>query len=81
MKTQSGHLYLPLSTTMVFVTPINPITSVISPKWSHKEIFGYFDLANTQGGFHDLPKKSNSWMPRFSREKGTCGNSHWTKFC
>jgi hypothetical protein len=81
MTTRSGHQYIPLSTTVVSVTPTNPVTSTSSPKWSHKELFGSFDLANTQGGLHDLPKKADSWIPRFSGEKGSYGNSHWTKFC
>jgi hypothetical protein len=81
MTTRSGRQYIPPSTTVVSVTPTNPVTPVSSPKWSHKELFGSLDLVNTQGGLHDLPNKVDSWMPRFSTEKGSCGNSHWTNFC
>jgi hypothetical protein len=80
MTTCSGHQYIPLSTTVVSVTPTNHVTPVSSPKWSHKELFGSLDLANTQGGLHDLPKRVDPWIPRFS-EGGSCGNSHWTQFC
>jgi hypothetical protein len=51
------------------------------PKWSPEELFGPLDLANTQGGLHDLPKRVDSWIPKFSGEVGSYGNSHWTKFC
>jgi hypothetical protein len=63
------------------VTSTNPVTSVSSPKWSHKELFGPLILPNTQGGLHDLPKKVESWIPKFSGEDGSYGNSHWTDFC
>jgi hypothetical protein len=66
---------------VVSVTPTNPVTSVSSPKWSHKELFGSLDLANTQGGLHDLPKGVDSWIPTFSGKGGSSGNSHWTQFC
>jgi hypothetical protein len=69
MMTRSGRQYIPLSTTVVSVTPTNLVTSVSSPKWSHKELFGSLDLANTQGGLHDLPKKVDSWIPKFSGER------------
>jgi hypothetical protein len=59
----------------------NPVIPVSSPNWSHKALFGPLDLANTPGGMHDLPSKVDSWIPRFSGEDGSCGNSHWTKFC
>jgi hypothetical protein len=36
---------------------------------------------NTQGGLHDLPKKAESWIPKFSGDDGSYGNSHWTDFC
>jgi hypothetical protein len=76
--TRSGRQYIPASTTM---TSTNPITPVSSPKWSHKELFGPLSLPNTQGGLHDLPKKAESWIPKFSGEDGSYGNSHWTDFC
>jgi hypothetical protein len=63
------------------MTSTNHVTPVSSPKWSHKELFIPLILANTQGGLHDLPKKVESWIPKFSREDGSYGNSHWTKFC
>jgi hypothetical protein len=78
MTTRSGRQYILSSTT---VTSTNPVTPVSSPKWSHKELFGPLKLPNTQGGLHDLPKKVESWIPNFSGEDGSCGNSHWTDFC
>jgi hypothetical protein len=78
MTTRSGRQYIPSSSTM---TSTNPVTPVSSPKWSHEELFGPLGLANTQGGLHDLPKKVESWIPKFSGEDGSYGNSHWTKFC
>jgi hypothetical protein len=78
MTTRSGRQYILSSTTM---TSTNPVTPVSSPKWSHEELFGPLGLANTQGGLHDLPKKVESWIPKFSGEKGSYGDSHWTKFC
>ena len=54
----------------------NPITTISPPKWSHKEFFGPLDLDNIQGGLHDLPKEVDSWIPRFSGEVGSYGNSH-----
>jgi hypothetical protein len=74
MSTCSGHQYT-LSSPVVHIAPMAP------PKWSPTELFGPLDLANTQGGLHDLPKSVNSWIPRFSGEVGSYGNSHWTKFC
>jgi hypothetical protein len=81
MTTRSGRQYTLPSTIAIPITPANPVTTVSPPKWSHKELFGSLDLANTQGGLHDLPKKVDSWIPRFSGEGGSYGNSHWTKFC
>jgi hypothetical protein len=81
MMTRSGRQYTLPSTVVIPITPTNPITIVSPPKWYHKELFGSLDLANTQGGLHDLPKKVDSWIPRFSGEEGSYGNSHWTKFC
>ena len=78
MMTRSGHQYIPASTTM---TSTNLVTPVSSPKWSHKEIFGTLNLPNTQGGLHDLHRKVESWIPKFSGEDGSYGNSHWTDFC
>jgi hypothetical protein len=63
------------------VTSTNPVTPVSSPKWSHKELFGPLSLPNTQGGLHDLPKKVESWIPKFSGDDGSYGNSHWTDLC
>jgi hypothetical protein len=51
------------------------------PKWSPKELFVPLDLAKTQGVLHYLPKKVDSWIPKFSGEVGSYGNSHCTKFC
>jgi hypothetical protein len=51
MTTRSGRQYTLSSTPVIPITPVNP------PKWSHKELFGPLDLANTQGGLHDLPKR------------------------
>ena len=76
MTTRSGRQYTLPSTAVIPITPTNPITTVSPPKWSHKELFVPLDLANTQGGLHDLPKKVDSWIPRFSREEGSYGNSH-----
>jgi hypothetical protein len=78
MTTRSGRQYIPSSSTM---TSTNPVTPVNSPKWSHEELFGPLGLTNTQGGLHDLPKKVESWIPKFSGENGSYGDSHWTKFC
>jgi hypothetical protein len=80
MTTRSGRQYLPLSI-MVSITPTNPVTSVSSPRWSHQKLFGSFDLANIQGGLHDLPKGVDSWIPSFSGKGVSSGNSHWTQFC
>jgi hypothetical protein len=73
MTTRSGRQYI-LSSHVVPIAPMAP------PKWSPKEFFLSLDLANTQGGLHDLPKKVDSWIPIFSGEVGSYGNSHWTKF-
>jgi hypothetical protein len=78
MTTRSGSQYILSSTTMTFT---NPVTPVSSPKWYHKEIFGPLSLPSTQGGLHDLPKKVESWIPKFSGEDGSYGDSHWTDFC
>jgi hypothetical protein len=51
------------------------------PKWAPEELFDPLDLANIQGGLHDLPKDVDSWIPKFSGEVGASGNTHWTKFC
>jgi hypothetical protein len=77
MMTRSGRQYIPSST----MTSTNPVTPVSSPKWSHEEIFGSLGLANTQGRLYDLPKKVESWIPKFSWEKGSYVDSHWNKFC
>jgi hypothetical protein len=78
MTTRSGCQYILSSTTM---TSTNPVTFVSSPKWSHKELFSPLRLPNTQGGLLDLPKKVESWIPKFSGEDGSYGNSHWNDFC
>jgi hypothetical protein len=80
MMTRSGRQYIPLST-VVSIIPTNPVTSVSSHKWSHQETFGCFDLANIQGGLHDLPKGVKSWIPSFLGKGVPSGNSHWTQFC
>jgi hypothetical protein len=46
-----------------------------------EELFNPLDLANIQGGLHDLPKDADSWIPTFAGEIGAIGNTHWTKFC
>jgi hypothetical protein len=65
----------------IFQHSTNPVTPISSPKWSHKELFGPLSLPNTQRGLHDLPKKVDSWIPKFLGEDGSYGNSHWTDFC
>jgi hypothetical protein len=70
MTNRSGHQYTLSSSPVVSITSIDP------PKWSHKELFGPLDLTNTQGGLHDLPKETDSWIPKFSGEVGSYGNSH-----
>jgi hypothetical protein len=80
MMTHSGHQYTLSSTVVILITPTNSITTVTPPKWSHKEFFGPLDLTNTQGGLNDLPKEDDSWIPKFSGEVGSYGNSHWDKF-
>jgi hypothetical protein len=74
MTTRSGRQYTPYY-------PLIPIVPVASPKWSLEELFSHLDLANIQGGLHDLPKDADSWIPKFSGEVGAYGNTHWTKFC
>jgi hypothetical protein len=78
MMTYSGRQYILSFTTM---TSTNPVTPVSSPKWYHEELFGPLSLPNTQGGLHDLPKKVESWITKFSGEDGSYGNSHWNEFC
>jgi hypothetical protein len=78
MTTHTGRQYILSSTTM---TSTNPVTPVSSPKWSHKELFGPLSLPNTQGGLHDLPKKVESWIPKFLGEDRSYCISHWTNFC
>jgi hypothetical protein len=78
MTTRSGRQCIVSSTTM---TSTNPATPVSSPKWSHKELFGPLSLPSTQGGLHDLAKKVESWIPKFSGEDGSYGDSHWIDFC
>jgi hypothetical protein len=51
------------------------------PKWALEELFIPLELANIQGGLHDLPEDVSSWIPKFTREAGASGNTHWTKFC
>jgi hypothetical protein len=74
MMTRSGRQY-------TLYIPHILVIHVALPKWSPKEIFAPLDLANTQGGLHDLPEEANSWIPKFLGEVGSYGNSHWTKFC
>ena len=57
MTTRSGRQYIPPSTTVISITLANLVTTTTPPKWSHKHIFDTFDLANTHGGIHDLPRK------------------------
>jgi hypothetical protein len=73
MTTRSGCQYTPYY-------PLILVIPVASPKWSPEEIFIPLDLANIQGGLHDLPKDVDSWIPKFSGEVGAYGNTHWTKF-
>ena len=51
------------------------------PKCAPEELFNILVLDNIKGGLHDLPKDANSWIPKFSREAGAFGNTHWNKFC
>jgi hypothetical protein len=74
MVTCSGRQY-------TLSSPAVPIAPMAPPRWSPEEIFGPLDLANTQVGLHDLPKRVDSWIPKFSGKVGSYGNSHWTKFC
>jgi hypothetical protein len=51
------------------------------PRWSSKELFGPLELANTQGGLHELLKRVDSWIAKFSGKVGFYGNLHWNFFC
>jgi len=51
MTTRSGRQY-------TLYLPLIPAIPVASPKWSSEEIFGPLDLANTQGGLHDLSEEA-----------------------
>jgi hypothetical protein len=53
MMTRSGIQYTPYY-------PLIPVIPVASPKWSLEEFFIPLDLANIQGGLHDLPKDVDS---------------------
>jgi hypothetical protein len=79
MTTRSGRQHSN-SSTMATVTLSNPTPPPNPRKCSQSETFGCFDLSNTQGGLHDLPKDANSWLPLFSG-KGLFDNSHWAQFC
>jgi hypothetical protein len=74
MTTRSGRQY-------TLSCPVVPIVPMAPPKWALEELFDPLDLANIQGGLHDLPKDVDSWIPKFSGEVGASGNTHWTKFC
>jgi hypothetical protein len=74
MTTHSGCQY-------TLSCPVVPIVPMAPPKWAPEELFDPLDLANIQGGLHDLPKDVDSWIPKFSGEAGASGNTHWTKFC
>jgi hypothetical protein len=74
MTTRSERQYT-LSCTVVPIVPMAP------PNWAPEVLFGPLDLANIQGGLHDIPKDVDSWIPKFSGESGASGNTHWTKFC
>jgi hypothetical protein len=37
------------------------------------KLFDPLDLANIQGGLHDLSKDENSWIPTFAGEIGAIG--------
>jgi hypothetical protein len=78
MITRSGKMY---SNPTVVTTTTTTTNSVITPKWSHKELLTPLRLPSTQGGLHDLPKKDESWLPKFSGDDGFYGNSHWADFC
>jgi hypothetical protein len=78
MITRSGKMYSNPTVVTTTTTTTNPVST---PKWSHKELFSPLSLPNTQGGLHDLPKKAESWIPKFSGDDGSYGNSHWTDFC
>ena len=78
MITHSGNIYANPTIVTTTTTTTNPVSTL---KWSHKELFGPLSLRNTQGGLHDLPKKAESWLPKFSGDDGSYGNSHWTDFC
>jgi hypothetical protein len=78
MITRSGKMYSNPTVVTTTTTTTNP---VITPKWSHKELFSPLSLPSTQGGLHDLPKKVESRLRKFSGDDRSYGNSHWTDFC
>jgi hypothetical protein len=63
MTTRRGRQYTPYY-------PLVPIVPMSPPKWAPEELFDPLDLANIQGGLHDLPKDVDSWIPNFSGEVG-----------
>jgi len=88
MITRSGKIYsnpvVATTTTTVTTTtiPTNPPPLVNQDlhQWSHPKCYNCFDFSNIQGGEHNLPKGTHSWLP-FFYGKDTPGNSHWAHFC
>jgi hypothetical protein len=86
MITRSGKVYS--NPTVVTTTPIATTTTINPPppanpdlhKWSHPESYKCFDFSIIPGGEHDVPMRSQSWLPFFSGEEAP-GNSHWDNFC
>jgi hypothetical protein len=88
MITRSGKIYsnpaMATTTTAMTTTTIStnppPLVNQDPHRWSHPKSYNCFDFSNIQGGEHDLPKGTHSWLPFFSG-KDTPGNSHWAHFC
>jgi ribonuclease HI len=82
MITHSGKMYSNFVVVTTITTTTNPPLP-INPdphKWSHPESYNCFDFSNIQGGEHDVPMGTHSWLP-FFLGKGIPGNSHWAQFC
>jgi hypothetical protein len=50
------------------------------PKWVSDNVFGTLDMSKVYGFPHDMPKKDNSWLPKFFGSDDTKDNYHLTKF-
>jgi hypothetical protein len=82
MITRSGKIYSNPAVTTTTTTTTNPppLVNQDPHKWSHPLSYECFDFSNIQGGEHDVPEGSHSWLPFFSGEEAP-GNSHWDNFC